>query len=480
MFIRRSGIYVDKSYGGYVDIVLDLTRTVVQWNEDKKDVNFYEDCGDKVLIPRYYPLDVDVVDETNKGEDIKINLLTNPKDSRQERYIEEFKNRRSGIICLEPGCGKTYIAINLVAYFKKKVLIVVHKDRLVEQWREEFLKHTDVSPDDIGRFSSSNMEEAFSKPIILSTIQAFLYSLKNFKEEFVKLVDKSNIGVFIVDECHIGVGPEQFSKVSLNVNSYRTFGLSATPYRSDGNDDIIKYHLGEIVYFNPDNNLLKPKIYMIFMPLGVYKKSKYMFTDDGKFMLSRYYNQVYKSENLKEYFRLISEKLKKTSRNVLILSKNVSLLKSLIELDVFSREDIGLYSPTALNKFGKSFLKKYVDTRDMDELFLKKKYVFSTYNFCREGNNRLDLDTLIMLTPTGNVEQAIGRILRRYDGKCDPVVLDIVDIEGPFVYIKGLGKSYSLFVYMAYKRFKFYKQKGWPVFFRNYKCNFDASSWVAK
>ena len=57
-------------------------------------------------------------------------------------------------------------------------------------------------------------------------------------------LENAGIGLMIVDEVHVGIGPETFSMSSLHINCKRTFGLSATPTRGDGNDDIIKYHLG--------------------------------------------------------------------------------------------------------------------------------------------------------------------------------------------------------------------------------------------
>ena len=42
-----------------------------------------------------------------------------------------------------------------------------------------------------------------------------------------------------------------------------------------------------------------------------------------------------------------------------------------------------------------------------------KKIIIATYHIASEGYDNPDLDTLIFATPKSNIEQAIGRILRK-------------------------------------------------------------------
>ena len=66
-----------------------------------------------------------------------------------------------------------------------------------------------------------------------------------------------------------------------------------------------------------------------------------------------------------------------------------------------------------------------------------------------------------MSCPTANIEQSIGRILRTLDGKRQPIVLDLIDIQGPMYNIDG--KMIPYFVRSSRKRYNFYKEKDWIV-----------------
>jgi superfamily II DNA or RNA helicase len=68
-----------------------------------------------------------------------------------------------------------------------------------------------------------------------------------------------------------------------------------------------------------------------------------------------------------------------------------------------------------------------------------KQIILSTYQMVKEGLNIPDLDTLIMGTPQAQIEQTVGRILRVYDGKGAPIVLDFVDSTCPM--LMGMGYS---------------------------------------
>jgi len=56
-----------------------------------------------------------------------------------------------------------------------------------------------------------------------------------------------------------------------------------------------------------------------------------------------------------------------------------------------------------------------------------KSVIFATYQMTSEGTDIPWLDTLVMATPKSDVVQIVGRILRPFEGKQDPVVFDIVD-----------------------------------------------------
>lgn len=472
--IRKSGLILPKNYEYSDNIILDLTRNITNWDDSVKTIKFYEEFDDYYLIPRYYDLgkDVEILDETDEGEDISIESNIKPISERQKKVLSEFKNRNCGILQLEPGVGKTVLMIDIISFFKKKTIIFAHKDKLLDQWKDEFLKHTNISEDQIGRLTTHNYKECLKKSIILSTPHVVLYSLNNNKKEFIEELQKSNIGILVIDECHVGIGPEQFTKISIFINAKRTYGLSATPYRGDGSDDLLEKHLGPVFYYEPaEGELLIPDIFMYYFDFNVFKHN-YYFMYNNKFQLSRYYMSLYKSE---EYNKRISEIIKKSyeiGRTVLVLGKNIKPLLVLAKLSQLPKSDVGIFIPgvTGNNQYKKMAL-EVTDTLDLVEAFYTKKVVFSTYGACRDGNNRKDLDMLIMSCPTTNPEQAIGRILRKLENKKKPIVIDIVDKGGPLVYSRHASKKVNWFLRSSFVRYEFYRSKRWNIKVVGYNMN---------
>jgi len=59
-----------------------------------------------------------------------------------------------------------------------------------------------------------------------------------------------------------------------------------------------------------------------------------------------------------------------------------------------------------------------------------KKVLWATYSMAAEATDIPWLDTAILATPRANVTQPIGRILREWEGKPTPLIIDLVD-AGP-------------------------------------------------
>ena len=466
MIIRRSGLEIKKDYPEKEHIMNILTRYISEYgNIDYiKKVFYIEDEDGGILIPRYYPISDEIVDMSEEGENIDIESIIEPRNERQRKAIDFLINNTKGILQLEPGSGKTVVTIAAICKIKKKTIIFAHKDSLIEQWKNEFLKFTNIKKSDMGRLSSSNYQKCLkTKKIIFSTPHIIPIDLKKDKK-IIQCLQNSRIGVMVVDECHVGIGPEQFSKSSIFIPSKRTFGLSATPSRSDGNDDLLNYHLGDVTTFpSEEGELIKPIVFMIYFPFKIYSGFYKYVNWGGKFILSRYYKQMVKS---KYYNKLVSKWIRESyekGRKTLVLGKNIKPLLQLISDVGCPKEDVGIFSPGAKDKKYIKQTDKLTDTMDMDIAFKEKKIVFSTYTACRDGNNRPDLDCLIMSCPTSNVEQAIGRVLRYKEGKKQPIVLDLVDTEGPMTYCKALEKKVSMFENMSEKRLELYKKKKWDV-----------------
>lgn len=464
MLTRTSGIILSSDHPQFESAKEALTYKGTSWDDTPFSYDLFEKINEnEIKIPRFYPVQGEVDDDTEIGDKINIKSSIVPRNDRQKKSIKFLTSSNHGILKLEPGTGKTVIAIDSITKIGRKVIIFVHKDSLRKNWKEEFLKHTNAVDDDIAFLNTKKPKEHFDKPIIISTVQGFISGLK--KEDFKSELRNAKIGTCFFDECHATIGPEKFSNASMNLNARRIFGLSATPVRFDM-QKILKWHLGEVKYFTPeDDELIRPIVHMCHFNFGVYAgKTKNYIMWGGKFQYSRYYKQMAsKDAYMKKVSAVIRNAYLKLNRKILVLGSSVVSLIALAESCKFPKESIGIFIPSATEKQKLSVS----DITDIYEAFQTKDVVFSTYGACRDGNNRPELDCLVMMTPTGNVEQAGGRVLRYLKDKPQPIIIDLVDLEGPLVWAfnetdyKDYSKKVPQFVKSAQKRVAIYDELGW-------------------
>jgi len=75
---------------------------------------------------------------------------------------------------------------------------------------------------------------------------------------------------------------------------------------------------------------------------------------------------------------------------------------------------------------------------ELDYSATNSQILFGSYAMAAEGLDIPDLNVLIMATPRKEIEQSIGRIIRKYDPACIPVIWDIIDMLPSFI-----AQSYS-------------------------------------
>jgi superfamily II DNA or RNA helicase len=141
-----------------------------------------------------------------------------------------------GVIAAPTGSGKTVIGCYLIAERRQPTLVIVHSKLLQAQWADacnRFLGGKMAG--DVGTIGGSNWGEGRVVTIgIVNTVAKRAQELSN------------RYGHVIVDECHRVVA-DSYQDALRNLRArYRT-GLSATPWRRDGLDDVIKFSLGRLV-----------------------------------------------------------------------------------------------------------------------------------------------------------------------------------------------------------------------------------------
>jgi len=393
----------------------------------------YRESASKYYLPRFYGLktfgdDYDI--KISNGLDFENmqfkGALRDYQNMIVDKYVKHVGNIGGGLLEIDTGLGKTVIGLNIISRLKKKTLIIVHKEFLLNQWVErirEFLPQARI-----GKIQGKIIDVE-DKEIVIAMLQSI--SMKTYDNEVFE-----SFGFTIIDEVH-HLGAEVFCQAFLKFNTTYCLGLSATMNRKDGLSKVFKMFLGEIIHTEKRVMTTTLSVKAIDYALNdeEYNEMVYNFKGDPLYstMISKVCNCTYRSEFilsvLENEFRLNPD------QQMILLAHNKSLLKYLF--DAISHRKI--------NSVG-----YYVGGMKEEQLKESetKKIILATYSMASEGLDIKTLTTLVLASPKTDIVQAIGRILRTKH--TNPLVIDIVD-------------SHDIFQRQFLKRKQYYKKQNYEV-----------------
>jgi DNA excision repair protein ERCC-3 len=161
-----------------------------------------------------------------------ISLVTDGWSLRhyQENAVDHFLSGGSGVVVLPCGAGKTLVGVGTMAKAKTDTLILVTNTVSARQWRDEILKRTNLTADDVGEYSGSIKE---IKAVTIATYQ-ILTAKRKGEFAHLELLDALDWGLVIYDEVHLLPAP--VFKLTAELQARRRLGLTATLIREDGRE----------------------------------------------------------------------------------------------------------------------------------------------------------------------------------------------------------------------------------------------------
>jgi len=368
----------------------------------------YYESQTRFYVPRYWGIknygepEVDIVSE---GLPIDVTFKGKPHDFQNE-IINTFMNKGNGLICVPCGTGKTFMALNIAVRLKRRFLIIVDKEFLMNQWKSEIENFMEGAR--VGMLQANKVQmEADKYDVTICMIQTICR--REFPEGFF-----DQYGFTIFDECH-HLGASYFSKALMKVQTKYMLGLSATPDRDDGLSCIFEYYLGEAVYKNtkraPDKEAVV-KVIWFHSEDPVYKEVPIDWK--GETLSAKLLNQVAEFEpRNKKILEVVEEYVKDPSRFILILSDRIS------QLEWFDKE------LKCIHGYYIGGMKQ----AKLDENAEKCQILLATYQMASEAFSVKKLNTVVLATPRKKVEQSTGRIFRQRidERKVAPHIIDIID-----------------------------------------------------
>jgi superfamily II DNA or RNA helicase len=315
-------------------------------------------------------------------------------------------------------------------------LIVVTKEDLMKQWQEAAEKFLGLTREDYGIIQGDVCDVKGKKLAI-----GMIHSLA--KEGRYPDWAYDQWGLVCLDECH-RVAADQFSNVCFNVPARLRLGLSATPDRQDGKEFVLHAHIGP-VRMKSKQLSMTPKVLVYTSdwecPRVIQRRS------DGSRKV------VPLPHTPGKVGHVVKMLIKHTKRQQLLAElmytawtrkrKTIFFSDSLDHLDLMQSALYAMGVPHKDMGFYKGGMKK----QDLDKS-KGKPVVLATYGFAREGTDIPWLDCMVMGTPKSEIEQIVGRVLREYPNKPQPVVFDVQDLDS------------SVFAGYAQKRIAFYQRIG--------------------
>ena len=182
------------------------------------------------LVTRGWPAE-DLAGYT-PGEPYDIALAEDGWELRdyQAKAVEAFQRGGSGVVVLPCGAGKTIVGAASMAAVGAKALILVTNAVSARQWRDELLRRTNLTEDEIGEYSGQVKEV---KPVTIATYQ-ILTSRRKGEYAHLSLFDAEDWGVIVYDEVHLLPAP--VFKLTADLQARRRLGLTATLVREDGRE----------------------------------------------------------------------------------------------------------------------------------------------------------------------------------------------------------------------------------------------------
>ncbi|MBT0993109.1 DEAD/DEAH box helicase [Cellulomonas sp. DKR-3] len=149
----------------------------------------------------------------------------------QQQAVDGFFHGGSGVVVLPCGAGKTIVGAGAMAKSSTTTLILVTNTVSARQWRDELVRRTSLTEDEIGEYSGARKE---IRPVTIATYQVLTTRRKGVYTH-LELLDARDWGLVVYDEVHLLPAP--IFRMTADLQARRRLGLTATLVREDGRED---------------------------------------------------------------------------------------------------------------------------------------------------------------------------------------------------------------------------------------------------
>lgn len=384
----------------------------------------------KLILPRgldiYYLESIfkckAVVDYNHDPYDKLDNIMIKykPRDSVQKEAlafmigIREYKanSAKSQLsVNLNTGKGKSYCSISTAAYLGIRSIVITSSINWLNQWKDYILEYTDIQPREILMLTGTptvlrllNKDISQYKFILASHATIRSYGDTYGWDKVTELFKYMRCGLKFYDEAHLSF--DNMCKIDFYTNSWKTFYITATPARSDTDENrIYQLYLKNIPSIDLFDENEDPHTEYIAVKYNSKPSPKDISDCKNKYGLDRntYTKYIANKENFFKAFRILINLFAKCKEGKCLIYVGtidaINIISDWMKKEFPEYHDnIGIYT---------------AKVTENKEAQLEKKIIFSTTKSCGAAMDIKDLKMTIVLAEPFKSEvlarQTLGR-----------------------------------------------------------------------
>lgn len=353
----------------------------------------------------------------------------------QEEAVAKVLQYDDGLICAPTAFGKTAVAAWLIAKRGVNTLVMVHRQQLLDQWRERLAMFLNLPIDQIGQAGGGKTKR--TGLIDVAVIQS-LHREKEVKD-FV-----AEYGHVVVDECH-HLSAFTFEQVMRQVKAKFVVGLTATPTRKDGHHPIIYMQCGPARFTMAVRAMTESTPFEHFV---IPRATEFKIAAAGEPTIQDLYAAMTTDEIRNRMIANDVARAVEQGRSPLVLTGRTEHLVHL-EAALADRVQNVIVLKGGMGRKQRREVNERLAVIPESE----PRLILATGSYIGEGFDDARLDTLFLAMPIswkGTLQQYAGRLHRLHDRKKLVEVYDYVDAE-VLMLARMYGRRLKGYADMGYK-----------------------------